>query len=357
MPNSTFKLTASALADFDALRDRAIKVVSERLYSSPGQEFTNFGAADKKHHRDDIGVHLDFLRTVLDTGALDPYIDYLRWFSELLAFRNTPTKSIVKTMVITGDFFVAEMRQEGRTVERAVSAATLAYQQQLLRPPEVLPTPWPQQAAMEDALLRGDRKAAMDIFTQLLLEGIPAVDINVRVVEAAMCRIGERWQRNEVTMAQEHLATATARTVVTDAFVTLQPKAPNGLKALFAAVQGNQHAVGLNMVADAFEQEGWQVQYLGADMPTLDLVQHIVQWRPDLVGLSVSFAHQVPQARQVVESLRAAFPVKCPQLVVGGAAIKRFPALAGFIGADAFALNAIEAAAKLARPDTFVSGP
>lgn len=351
MSHANFKLSPAALADFDALRARAIEGVSEHFYAVAGQEFAHFGEAGKKHCRDDIGFHLDFLRPVLDTGDVEPYIDYLRWFTEVLAFRNIPSKHITKTMAMIGDFFAAAMRQGGRTVERAVAAATLAYQQQPLHPPEALPEPWPQQAAMEEALLRGDRKAAIDVYTDLLLEGIPAVDINVCVVEAAMCHIGECWQRNEVTVAEEHLATATARTVVTDAFVTLQPKAPNGRKALFAAVQGNQHALGLNMVADAFEHEGWQVQCLGADMPTRDLVTHIVQWHPDLVGLSVSFAHQVPQARQVVESLRAAFPTKCPQLVVGGAAIKRFPALAGFIGADAFALNAIEATAKLARHD------
>lgn len=350
MPHTNFKLAAASLADFDALRARAIDVVTDRFYGTVGHEFAHFGEAGKKHCRDDIGFHLDFLRPVLDTGDVAPYIDHLRWFTEVLAFRNIPSKHIVQTMAMIGDFLAAEMRQEGRTVERAVATATLAYQQQPLRDPEVTPPPWPQQAAMEEALLSGNRKAGMDIFAQLLLEGVRSVEINVRVVEAALCHIGERWQRNEVTVAQEHLATVTARTVVTDAFVTIRPKAPNGLKALFAAVQGNQHSVGLNMVADSFEQEGWQVQYLGADMPTRDLVQHVVQWRPDLVGLSVAFPHQVPQARQVFASLRAAFPVKCPKLVVGGAAIKRFPALAGFIGADAFALNAVEATAELAVP-------
>ena len=48
--------------------------------------------------------------------------------------------------------------------------------------------------------------------------------------------------------------------------------------------------LGLWITADAFEVKGWQVSYLGASAPTVNLLAEIDCWYPDLVGLSLIFA-------------------------------------------------------------------
>jgi cobalamin-dependent methionine synthase I len=82
------------------------------------------------------------------------------------------------------------------------------------------------------------------------------------------------------------------------------PPATIGKRALLARVEGNDHAVGLRMVADAFQLAGWDVQYLGANMPTSAIIRQAAEWQPDLVGLSVSFAQQLRVVKEVIAQLR-----------------------------------------------------
>jgi MerR family transcriptional regulator, light-induced transcriptional regulator len=89
------------------------------------------------------------------------------------------------------------------------------------------------------------------------------------------------------------------------------------------------------MVADSFQLAGWEIQYLGADVPTGSLIQQIGKWSPNLVGLSLSFAQQLPVVRDVISQLSVRFGAARPPVIIGGLAINRFDALAGIVGADA----------------------
>jgi methanogenic corrinoid protein MtbC1 len=115
---------------------------------------------------------------------------------------------------------------------------------------------------------------------------------------------------------------------------------PNGKRVLLACVEGNQHGVGVSMVSDAFQLAGWDVHYLGANVPTAALVQHVVETRPDLVGLSVSFPQQLRVVRDVIARLSAQLGAARPPVIIGGLAINRFDRIAAILGADSSSVNA-----------------
>ena len=59
------------------------------------------------------------------------------------------------------------------------------------------------------AQLAGDRRSAMRlIIDQGLGRNVPLPTLYLDVIQAAQYRIGELWQHNRITVAQEHLATA-----------------------------------------------------------------------------------------------------------------------------------------------------
>ncbi len=109
---------------------------------------------------------------------------------------------------------------------------------------------------------------------------------------------------------------------------------------VLACVEGNQHVLGLRLVADAFELEGWLVRYLGANTPIRSLVSLIQEGRPHLVGLSVSQPYQLPAAKNTIARLRAALGKDHPPIMIGGFAINQFNPLAKVVGADAFCPDA-----------------
>ena len=133
-------------------------------------------------------------------------------------------------------------------------------------------------------------------------------------------------------------------------FASEKPEPPNDRSVVLAGVEGNQHAVGLRIVADALELAGWDVRYLGADTPTRSLVQLVRDERPNLVGLSASMPHHLRSAREAIACLRAELDEARPAVLLGGLAINQFSPLATMLGADATgpdARSAMEAAAQL----------
>jgi methanogenic corrinoid protein MtbC1 len=175
------------------------------------------------------------------------------------------------------------------------------------------------------------------------------VEAEMHMIQPALYRIGEKWQANQITVAQEHLATAIVQMVMPMGLMRSQPPAPLDKRVLLACVEGNQHAVGLAMVSDAFALAGWQVQYLGANVPTTALVAQIQASQPDLVGLSVSFPQQLRVAKLVIAQLQACMGTTRPAVMVGGLAVNRFNQLTQVLGADASGVNATEAVAQAQR--------
>ena len=65
------------------------------------------------------------------------------------------------------------------------------------------------------AQLTGDRRAALQLITQHGLgRCIPVVNLYLNLIQAAQYRIGDLWQQNFITVAQEHLATAISQVAI-----------------------------------------------------------------------------------------------------------------------------------------------
>jgi methanogenic corrinoid protein MtbC1 len=118
---------------------------------------------------------------------------------------------------------------------------------------------------------------------------------------------------------------------------------------LLACVAGNQHTIGLRMVADAFQLAGWDTQYLGANVPTAALVQQVVQYQPDLIGLGLSFGQQLVVVKDVIAQLSARLGPSRPPVIVGGLAVNQFDRIADIVGADGSGRDAQTAVAQATR--------
>jgi len=185
-----------------------------------------------------------------------------------------------------------------------------------------------------------------DIFDAALDHGSSLVEASLHIVQPALYRVGRKWQVNQVSVAQEHLATAIASMTMTRGLMKADSLPLKNSRVLLACVQGNHRAVGLQMVADAFQLDGWEMQFLGANIPGTALLSQIRAWQPHLLGLSVSFVQQLRVAKELLGQLRQEAGGAQPGVLVGGLAINRFEGLAALVGADAWCADA--AAAVLA---------
>ena len=235
-------------------------------------------------------------------------------------------------------------------VTAALQAARTKFLEAGASPPIASPNrhePWADTDAFETALLAGDHREALAVVNRCIDRGHGFLEVELHVIQSALYRIGEKWQTNQVTVAQEHIATAIVQSVLTMGLLRTAPLAPIGKRVLLACVEGNNHSVGLRMVTDAFLLAGWDVQYLGASVPTLALLLQVAEWKPDLVGLSVSFAHQLRVVKEVIAKMSEQLGSARPAVIIGGLAINRLNQLADMVGADACGTDA-QAAVKIA---------
>ncbi len=155
---------------------------------------------------------------------------------------------------------------------------------------------------------------------EALGEGMGVAGLYQRVIAPAMWRIGELWEQGTISVADEHLATALTHQTMAGIYgPSLGHKVKPG-RILMAAVEGEQHALGLRMAADVLELAGYETIYLGADVPTDDLLQAVAARSPDLVGLSAT----MPSSIQALDRAIAEIQRVNPNLIVlfGGQGVR-----------------------------------
>jgi methanogenic corrinoid protein MtbC1 len=186
------------------------------------------------------------------------------------------------------------------------------------------------------ATVEGARKGGLDMRA-----------IYLGVLQPALREVGRRWETGAMTVAQEHLATAITQTAMSRMAGEHFRDTEGGPVLLAACVDAERHALGLRMLCDLLELEGWTSLYLGPTVPAADLARMVAERRPQAVALSVSLPPHLLSARDAVAAIRATGAPQ-PVVMVGGRAVPG-PEVAARLGADLTAADAGEAVALLQR--------
>jgi MerR family transcriptional regulator, light-induced transcriptional regulator len=143
----------------------------------------------------------------------------------------------------------------------------------------------------------------------------------LREVAAPLFRIvGDLWHDGELRPAQEHLASAGVRRVLDWLARSTRSRAPRP-RLILATPAGERHEMGALLAAAAAEAQGWEVIYLGPDLPADDIAFAAIRTGARAVGLSAVYAPELDALEAEVKELRERLP---PQtlLLAGGAAIQ-----------------------------------
>jgi methanogenic corrinoid protein MtbC1 len=194
-----------------------------------------------------------------------------------------------------------------------------------------------EHGALVDELLErlavADRRGAVLRGLELVAAGVRRHDL-LAVVRDAQRRVGELWQANEWTVAQEHAATAVSEAIVMA--TAPQPRADRarGRLALVCA-DGEWHTLPARLAAETFDLAGYDVVFVGGSVPPDHLYNYLPSLRLDAVAVSATLALNLPGAARTVAAVHAAGL----RAVVGGAAFGTQPERAAAIGADAWAVD------------------
>jgi methanogenic corrinoid protein MtbC1 len=159
------------------------------------------------------------------------------------------------------------------------------------------------------ALLQGDTRHCTTIVTRLLEENIEVTGIYTELLQKSLYQVGELWEMNRISVAVEHLATAITERMLAGVYPRLLSGVKtNGRKALISCSVNEYHQIGARMVADIMEAQGWDVCFLGANTPAVDMLQMIEERSPEVLGLSVSIYFNMAPLHRMIEIVRASYP-------------------------------------------------
>jgi len=170
------------------------------------------------------------------------------------------------------------------------------------------------------ALLAGKRLDCQKIVQELLDTNIEIKELYSQLFQQSMYRIGELWENNQISVANEHLATAITENLLNLVYPSLFATERIGKKAVISCSANEYHQVGGKMVADILELNGWDGYFLGANTPHDDMLRYIQDTKPDLVGLSLSILSNIDNLKKSIEVIKSDFPNM--DLLIGGQAFR-----------------------------------
>jgi MerR family transcriptional regulator, light-induced transcriptional regulator len=192
----------------------------------------------------------------------------------------------------------------------------------------------------------GDLRGALDRFdeagAQAALDGLLAAlsfdAVAGDVLLPYLRDLGERWERGEASVGQEHFAT----TIVRGRLLALARGWDRGIgpRALLACAPGERHDLGLLVFGLALRERGWRVTHLGPDTPLDTLAATAADLEPAATVIVALTPARLRSARDGLADLAGR-----TRLLLAGAGAS--PALAAGVGAELLDADPLQAADRL----------
>jgi methanogenic corrinoid protein MtbC1 len=320
------------------------RTVVESTYRDLPHLWDTYGKKGRRLCMADMDFHLSYLIESLSRSDPSLFLDYLRWVKGLFDNMGLPANSVPDLLDRLGaalrDMFPKEFSS------RLVPFLDFA-DEDLSAGPGVHADSGGEKRRLNDicrnfthALLRRDKRSARELILKSIEQGIPIQDIYLHVFQPSQREIGRLWYTRRIGVAEEHFFTAVTQLIMSELYPYVFSADKSGRRMVAACAEGEMHEIGIRMVADFFEMEGWETLYLGANMPNGDIVRTIEETRPDILAISATLSLRHSTVERLITEVRAASLGDRVKIIVGGVDLGRRPDLCRKLGADACGADA-----------------
>jgi MerR family transcriptional regulator, light-induced transcriptional regulator len=235
---------------------------------------------------------------------------------------------------------------------KPVSSVTngLVFPPQVREVVEPLERTSPHVAGFIKALLAPDDELAAHFAHELLDEGLSAETLYEEVFTPAARVLGDMWCADDCTFYDVTIGTGRIQRLIRDLshqFLADQAYPGSAGRVLLSCAPGEQHSLGIAMLAEYMVRDGWDVQ-LGQGVGSEGLLDNVRENDYNLLGFSVAVTDHLSKLQQDVRRLRQVSRNRDIRVLVGGQLICADPSLVRRIGADGYATDA-RAAVREAR--------
>lgn len=169
------------------------------------------------------------------------------------------------------------------------------------------------RSELDAALVAHDRARAVNIALDAVRSGRIGLDaLYPDVLTTLLVDTGLSWQTGTTRVWEEHFASSVIRTIIESLSIDVARAAAEvpsqDRTALLACPTGEQHDLGLRMLADRLTLRGWNAYFLGADTPAAEVIAAAKSLGADLVALSAATHYNLVLLRSFVNEVKAGLP-------------------------------------------------
>jgi methanogenic corrinoid protein MtbC1 len=272
------------------------------------------------------------------------FSNYVGWAKVRFVGLEFSIEDLVASLEITGDILRSSLPPDMETIATEYIDVGL---KKLQESPENLSSfiePSQSLGALAkrylEALLNTERHTATRLVLEAAEASTPIKDIYLHVFQPAQREIGRLWQTNQISVAHEHYCTAATQMIMSQLYPYIFNTEKNGRRLVAACVGDELHEIGIRMVTDFFEMEGWDTYYLGANVPTDSILRTVAECQADILAISATMTFHVSTVKSLIEQVRNSEAAEHVKIMVGGYPFNIVPDLWQQFKADGYAKDA-----------------
>ncbi|MGM0445598.1 MAG: cobalamin B12-binding domain-containing protein [Bacillota bacterium] len=198
-----------------------------------------------------------------------------------------------------------------------------------------------------ELLLDSNKVEASKLIIEKALPNMEVNEIYLDIFQPVQKEVGRLWHINKVSVAQEHYISSVTQLIMSQLyshFLTVGGKKG----AIVTTAVGNElHEIGIRMVADLLEIDGYDTIHLGANTPQSAVIDALKLNKAKLLGISVTLPIHLKKLDKLVEAIRKDKELKNLKIVVGGYAFNHNTDIWKKFKVDAYSCNAKDAVLKV----------
>jgi methanogenic corrinoid protein MtbC1 len=167
-------------------------------------------------------------------------------------------------------------------------------------------------------------------------------DLYSNILVPALYSIDDCPENNPGCIWDEHVKTSIVRTIIEALYPTVinlsEKSVRKHKKVVLICPEREYHEIGLRMMADFFQINGYEVIYVGSNTPRVQIWEVISTEKPDYVGISVTDYYLLSEAKKIIERIKNECS-KDIKILLGGQAFRKNPHTVGDFGGDLYIEN------------------
>ena len=332
-------------------RDGLAEAAASLLYSRKPGLIERYGPLGRAKCIEDIKQTALFLAEAVNNKSFSLFIDYIGWVKILFISRGIDIEDLSESLGCMTEF-VPDFFPDLESLQ-AIALLKMAQERLAFLPTDsgvmIKENSLNNILAREylSALLNGDKRRASQAILSRVEAGMPVKEVYLDVFEPILHEVGRLWHHNKITVADEHFVTAATQSIMSQLYPYIFTGASKSRSMVATCVSGELHEIGMRMVADCFEMDGWDSFYLGASVPAKDVISAVRVRNASVLGISATLTRHLGQVIELVALSRAEFGQSLI-ILVGGYPFNLDRDLWRQVGADGMATDATSAVNSVA---------